>query len=201
MKKEMTIRYNKFNDEYIIIPIPEIKLMINICKCHIDDSTVSSESKNEYQRRYTKFNYLLTLIKKQNQKIDSINIKKNNALYKELLITPKKLITTKSMEIAYKIAQLEENIDIAQKINILKTEYKQIEKNMGMTLQIHHSDIAIEVGKEVADYIWENDSLEEYNKPLPHEEDRHVFLYEGGKIEEKDILVSKTNRKKRTKKI
>lgn len=202
MKKEEVIRYNKFNEEYIVIPISEIKLMINICKYNIEEQNVSSESKKEYERRYIIFNYILTLIEKQKKKINSINIKKENSLYKELLIMPKKIITTKALESAYLIAQLEQDNDIAKKISILQNEYKEIERIMGMTLQIHYSDIAVEVGKEVTDYIWENDSLEDYNKKqnneLPHEEDRHIFLYEDGKIEEIDISEQKNN-KKRTK--
>lgn len=202
MKKEEVIRYNKFNEEYIVIPISEIKLMINICKYNIEEENVSSESKKEYERRYIIFNYILTLIEKQKKKINSINIKKENSLYKELLIMPKKIITTKALESAYLIAQLEQDNDIAKKISILQNEYKEIERIMGMTLQIHYSDIAVEVGKEVTDYIWENDSLEYYNKKqnneLPHEEDRHIFLYEDGKIEEIDISEQKNN-KKRTK--
>jgi len=203
MKKEEVIRYNKFNDEYIVIPISEIKLMINICKYNIEEQNISDESKKEYKRKYTIFNYILKLIEKQNKKINCINIKKENSLYKELLIMPKKIITTKALESACHIAQLEQDIDIAKKISILQNEYKEIEKIMGMTLQIHYSDIAVEVGKEVADYIWENDSLEDYNKKqnneLSHEEDRHIFLYEDGNIVEIDIPVSKTNGKKKTK--
>ena len=195
MRKEQVIRYNRFNEDYIVIPVSEIKLMINICKYNIEEPNISEESKKEFQRRLSIFNYVLKLIKNYNKKITSINIKKENALYKELFITPKKIKTIKEMEEAYKIALLEDKISIAIKILKLKEEYELIETKTKVKVQIYYSDIDLEAGKEIADYIWKNKSIEEYlNNTL--EEDRHIFLYENGKIEEKDLLIPELNTNK-----
>jgi len=201
MREETSIRYNKFNEQYIVIPISEIKLMINICKYNIEEQNINEESKKEYLRRCTIFEYVLKIAQNYNKNINTINIKKDNALYKELFITPKKLITTKEIEDAYKIALLEDKVSIAIKILKLKEEYEEIETKVRIKIQIYHSDIEAESGKEIADYIWHNNSLEEYIKNTNNEEDKHVFLYENGKIEEvylspKALNTTKTKTKK-----
>ena len=195
MKKEEVIRYNRFNEDYIVIPISEIKLMITICKYNIEDQNINEESKKEFQRRLSIFNYVLKKIETYNKEITSINIKKESSLYKELFIIQKKIITTKEIEEAYKIALLEDKVSIATKILKLKEEYQQLEIKTKILIQVYHSDIDLEVGKEIADYIWKNNSLEEYLKNSK-EKDRHIFLYENGKIEEKDLSIPELNTNK-----
>ena len=192
MKKEEVIRYNRFNEDYIVIPISEIKLMINICKYNMEEPNISDDTKKEFQRRISIFKYVLKIIENHNKKITSINIKKESALYKELFITPKKIITIKEIEEAYKIALLENKVCIATKILKLKEKYKQIEAKTKVIVQIYHSDIDLESGKEIADYIWKNNSLEEYLKNTK-QEDRHIFLYENGRIEERYLSITELN--------
>lgn len=192
MKKEEVIRYNRFNEDYIVIPISEIKLMINICKYNMEEPNISDDTKKEFQRRISIFKYVLKIIENHNKKITSINIKKESALYKELFITPKKIITIKEIEEAYKIALLENKVCIATKILKLKEKYKQIEAKTKVIVQIYHSDIDLESGKEIADYIWKNNSLEEYLKNTK-QEDRHIFLYENGRIEERYLSITEVN--------
>lgn len=192
MKKEEVIRYNRFNEDYIVIPISEIKLMINICKYNMEEPNISDDTKKEFQRRISIFKYVLKIIENHNKKITSINIKKESALYKELFITPKKIITIKEIEEAYKIALLENKVCIATKILKLKEKYKQIEAKTKVIVQIYHSDMDLEAGKEIADYIWKNNSLEEYLKNTK-QEDRHIFLYENGRIEERYLSITELN--------
>ena len=154
------------------------------------------KTKKEYQRRYIIFNYVLKIVQNYNKNINSINIKKDNALYKELFITPKKIITTKEIENAYKIALLEDKVTMAIKLLQLKKEYEEMETKTRIKIQIYHSDIEIESGKEIADYIWQNNSVEEYIKNTNNEKDKHVFLYENGKIEEVDLPPRALNKNK-----
>ena len=187
---EKLVRYNRFNEEYITIPVSELKLMKYRCKWTIEENT-SKQGNNDLVRREKIFNYILNLISNYNKKIECITIKQDNALYKELFITAKKLITMDTLENAHKIALLEGNTTMVEEINKIKEEIKEIEQKVRISVQIYHSDIAAEYGKNTANYIWENNSLEDYikkqNSILPHEEDKHVFLYENGKIEEIDL--------------
>lgn len=196
---ETSVRYNRFNEEYITIPVSEIQRMKYICTWNIEEST-NINDKNNLVRKEKIFNYILDLISNYNKKIYSITIKQDNALYKELFTIVKKLITMDTLENAYKIALLEGNTTMIEKINKLKEEIKEIEQKVGISVLVHQSDIAAEYGKDVANYIWENDSLEDYIKKqngiLPHEEDRHVFLYENGKIEEIDLPIPTTGKTK-----
>jgi len=196
---ETSVRYNRFNEEYITIPVSEIQRMKYICTWNIEEST-NIHDKNNLVRKEKIFNYILDLISNYNKKIDSITIKQDNALYKELFTIVKKLITMDTLENAYKIALLEGNTTMIEKINKLKEEIKEIEQKVRISVLVHQSDIAAEYGKDVANYIWENDSLEDYIKKqngiLPHEEDRHVFLYENGKIEEIDLPIPTTGKTK-----
>ena len=217
MEKEVLteIRYNRFNEDYIIIPVSELKQMIYFCEWNIEEKHQTDEVKRFFIRKKEIFKYALSIITTYNKKTDNIVMNKNSSLYKELFTNTRKIIDLNMIENAYLIAVIEQNTAIISKITKLKEEIQQFKEskkrnnkqklNISVGICIYHSEIATEFGQDVADYIWENDSLEDYQKvqngALPHEEDRHVFLYENGKIEEVDLPVPNVKENKVKKKI
>lgn len=210
MQKEKLsgIRYNRFNEDYIIVPVALLKQMKYLSECKVEEEFQSERTKIFYLRKKEIFKHILNTIKEYNKTIDYIVIRKNHALYKELLINAKKMIDAEMIENAYQIALIEENNIMINAITKLKEEIQAFKQSKNgysklmiqVGIQIHYCEIESEYGQDVAEYIWQNDSLEDYykvqNGSLPHEEDREVFLYDNGKIEEKILPEPKKNKSK-----
>lgn len=214
MKKDILtqIRYNRFNENYITIPIFQLKQMKYLCEWNIEENIKIEEIKKDFTRKKQIYEYILNIIKKHTKRIDSIVISKDNALYKELFAVARKIIDAEMIDNSYQIALIEENAKMIEQIYKLKKTIEDFKEGKTkdekliilVGLHIYHCDISLEYGQDVADYIWENDSLEDYYKKqngiLAHEEDKHVFLYENGKIEEVD-LPKPTLKKRKTRTI
>lgn len=198
---ETEIRTNRFNENYIIIPVSQLKQMHYICECNIEESNEIEEIKEYFIRKREIFKYTLNNISKYKKTVNTIVVNKNNALCKELFANTRKLIDENMIENALSIAIIEQNTEMIDKINKIKAEITYFKKskirdnkqklNILVGVRIYHSNIENEFGEDIANYIWEHDSLEDYQKikngALPHEEDRHVFLYEQGIIKEVDL--------------
>lgn len=182
------MRINKFNEDYIMISIKQIDDIVydNTNNYNKTLKIVLYNLKKEIDKNIA-FNYLSftkkteIAIKKDSEVgifiLNNIKIDTNEKIYEDMIINAIIIANHKGK---YEYAKTLSEIII--KLNFSKYDYQE-----------DYDIFKIKYGEGITNFVLNNSDISEYVKVqkghLPHEEDRHVFLYENEEITETFLTV------------